>query len=158
MTGENSSNKKRSKLFRIAESLGIKTEGKDRNTLKNEVYDILTDSKKSYKEDDFNVNSMARTIGGMVGEYQKMRSEVEEIVFSELNEMKEPIQSMKDEADDIKQSLTETADIAMKPIKTLKHDVKKETEEIKNQAKNLKGSPKKSSDDMKKKIKKIFDT
>ena len=154
MNEKNSSNKKQSKLFRIAESLGVKTEGKDKNTLKNEVYDILTDSKKSDKEDDFNVNSMARTIGGMVGEYQKMRSEVEEIVFSELNEIKEPIQSMKDEADDIKQSLTETADIAMKPIKTLR----KETEEIKNQAKNLRGSPKKSSDDMKKKIKKIFDT
>ena len=92
--------------LRALESLGIKTEGKDKDTLKNEVYDILTDSKKSDKEDDFNVNSMARTIGGMVGEYQKMRSEVEEIVFSELNEMKEPIQSMKDEADDIKQSLT----------------------------------------------------
>ena len=75
------------------------------------------------KEDDFNVNSMARTIGGMVGEYQKMRSEVEEIVFSELNEMKAPIQSMKDEADDIKQSLTETADIAMKHIKTLRKEI-----------------------------------
>ena len=53
MNEKNSSNKKQSKLFRIAESLGVKTEGKDKNTLKNEVYDILTDSKKSDKEDDF---------------------------------------------------------------------------------------------------------